>query len=320
MSLSHKFCIAPMMQCTDIHDRFLFRLITKKAFLYTEMITTGAIIHGKCFEQLTFNKDIEHPIAVQLGGSDPVELAECSKICTSLGYDEINLNIGCPSERVQKGSFGACLMQEPELVKDCIDAMQEVTSTPITVKCRIGVNERDDINFLNEFVAKILNPKLKTIIVHARVAILKGLTPRQNRQIPPLKYENVYQLKKEFPELEVVINGGIKDVDDSMKHLKKVDGVMLGRSPYDNPMIVSNVDSKIFNDTDLGNDRKSILKKYLQYCLAQNDSGYPLSRTLKHVFGLNRGLKNAKKYRSLILETMQKNNLERTQDDLIAMV
>ena len=309
-----------MMQCTDIHDRYLFRLITKKAFLYTEMVTTGAIIHGGCLDQLNFNKEIEHPVAVQLGGSDPSELAECSKICGSLGYDEINLNIGCPSERVQKGSFGACLMQEPELVKDCIEAMQEATSTPITIKCRIGVNERDDIDFLNNFVNQIVNPKLKTIIVHARVAILKGLTPRQNRQIPPLKYQNVYQLKKEFPDLEIVINGGIKDVNDSIQHLEQVDGVMLGRSPYDNPMIVSNVDSTIFDEVDIGDDRKSILKKYIQYCLIQADLGYPLSRTLKHIFGLNRGLKNAKAYRSLILQTMQRNNLEATEQDLISMV
>ena len=320
MSISHKFCIAPMMQCTDIHDRYLFRLITKKAFLYTEMVTTGAIIHGGCLDQLNFNKEIEHPVAVQLGGSDPSELAECSKICGSLGYDEINLNIGCPSERVQKGSFGACLMQEPELVKDCIEAMQEATSTPITIKCRIGVNERDDIDFLNNFVNQIVNPKLKTIIVHARVAILKGLTPRQNRQIPPLKYQNVYQLKKEFPDLEIVINGGIKDVNDSIQHLEQVDGVMLGRSPYDNPMIVSNVDSTIFDEVDIGDDRKSILKKYIKYCLIQADLGHPLSRTLKHIFGLNRGLKNAKAYRSLILQTMQRNNLEATEQDLISMV
>jgi tRNA-dihydrouridine synthase A len=309
-----------MMQCTDIHDRFLFRLITKKAFLYTEMVTTGAIIYGKCLEQLNFNREIEHPVAVQLGGSDPDELAECSRICSSLGYDEINLNVGCPSERVQKGSFGACLMQDPILVKDCIEAMQEVTSTPITIKCRIGVNDRDDVNFLNEFVAKIKNPNLKTIIVHARVAILKGLTPRQNRQIPPLKYENVYQLKQEFPELEVVINGGIIDIHDSLEHLEKVDGVMLGRSPYDNPMIVRNVDSKIFNETDLGNSRQEILKEYIQYCLDQADQGYPLSRTLKHIFGLNRGFKNAKAFRKLVLETIQQNNLEAAKEDLISMV
>ena len=309
-----------MMQCTDIHDRYLFRLITKKAFLYTEMVTTGAIIHGKCFNQLNFNNNIEHPVAIQLGGSDPNDLSECAKICAELGYDEINLNVGCPSERVQKGSFGACLMEEPELVNDCIKAMQEVVSIPITVKCRIGINERDDVDFLNNFVSKIFNPKLKTLIVHARVAILKGLTPRQNRQIPPLKYDNVYQLVNEFPDLQIILNGGIRDVDESIEHLKKVHGVMLGRSPYDNPMIVSNVDSRIFNESDIGNDRKTILKKYLDYCIDQAHEGQPYSKTLKHVFGLNRGLKNAKSFRSLLLKTMQEKNLEITKDELISMV
>ena len=309
-----------MMQCTDIHDRYLFRLITKKAFLYTEMVTTGAIIHGRCFNQLNFNNEIEHPVAIQLGGSDPNDLSECAKICAELGYDEINLNVGCPSERVQKGSFGACLMEDPELVNDCIQAMQEVVSIPITVKCRIGINERDDIDFLNNFVSKIYNPNLKTLIVHARVAILKGLTPRQNRQIPPLKYENVYQLVDEFPDLEIILNGGIRDIDESIKHLKKVHGVMLGRSPYDNPMIVSNVDSKIFNESDIGNDRKTILKQYLDYCIDQAHEGQSYSRTLKHVFGLNRGLKNAKSFRSLILRTIQEKNLEITKDELISLV
>ena len=309
-----------MMQCTDIHDRYLFRLITKKAFLYTEMVTTGAIIHGKCFNQLNFNNEIEHPVAIQLGGSDPNDLSECAKICAELGYDEINLNVGCPSERVQKGSFGACLMEEPELVNDCIMAMQEVVSIPITVKCRIGINERDDVNFLNNFVSKIFNPKLKTLIVHARVAILKGLTPRQNRQIPPLKYENVYQLVNEFPDLQIILNGGIRDIDESIKHLEKVHGVMLGRSPYDNPMIVNNVDSRIFNESDIGNDRKTVLKQYLDYCIEKAHEGQPYSRTLKHVFGLNRGLKNAKSFRSLILKTIQEKNLEITKDELISMV
>lgn len=309
-----------MMQCTDIHDRYLFRLITKKAFLYTEMVTTGAIIHGKCFNQLNFNNEIEHPVAIQLGGSDPNDLSECAKICAELGYDEINLNVGCPSERVQKGSFGACLMEEPELVNDCIKAMQEVVSIPITVKCRIGINERDDVDFLNNFVSKIFNPKLKTLIVHARVAILKGLTPRQNRQIPPLKYENVYQLVNEFPDLQIILNGGIRDIEESIKHLEKVHGVMLGRSPYDNPMIVSNVDSRIFNESDIGNDRKTVLKQYLDYCIEKAHEGQPYSRTLKHVFGLNRGLKNAKSFRSLILKTIQEKNLEITKDELISMV
>ncbi len=211
-------------------------------------------------------------------------------------------------------------MEEPELVNDCIKAMQEVVSIPITVKCRIGINERDDVDFLNNFVSKIFNPKLKTLIVHARVEILKGLTPRQNRQIPPLKYENVYQLVNEFPDLQIILNGGIRDIDESIKHLEKVHGVMLGRSPYDNPMIVSNVDSRIFNESDIGNDRKTILKQYLDYCIEKADEGQPYSRTLKHVFGLNRGLKNAKSFRSLILKTMQEKNLEITKDELISMV
>ena len=320
MSLDHRFCIAPMMQCTDIHDRYLFRLISKKAFLYTEMVTTGAIIHGQCMDQLEFNREIEHPVAVQLGGSDPSDLSICSKICDDLGYDEINLNVGCPSERVQKGSFGACLMQDPELVSECITAMQESTSIPISIKCRIGVNERDDIKFLNTFIEKVINPELKTVIVHARVAILKGLSPRQNRQIPPLKYENVYQLKKEFPDLEVVINGGIKNIAESQNHLHHVDGVMLGRAPYDDPMIVSKVDSKIFDDEDVIIQRKDVLKAYLEYCLIQENKGHPFSRTLKHVFGLNKGLKNAKAYRRLILQTMQEKKLEAHMEELIAMV
>jgi tRNA-dihydrouridine synthase A len=320
MSLDHRFCIAPMMQCTDIHDRYLFRLISKKAFLYTEMVTTGAIIHGQCMDQLEFNREIEHPVAVQLGGSDPSDLSICSKICDDLGYDEINFNVGCPSERVQKGSFGACLMQDPELVSECITAMQESTSIPISIKCRIGVNERDDIKFLNTFIEKVINPELKTVIVHARVAILKGLSPRQNRQIPPLKYENVYQLKKEFPDLEVVINGGIKDIAESQNHLHHVDGVMLGRAPYDDPMIVSKVDSKIFDDEDVIIQRKDVLKAYLEYCLIQENKGHPFSRTLKHVFGLNKGLKNAKAYRRLILQTMQEKKLEANMEELIAMV
>ena len=196
--MNHRFCIAPMMQCTDIHDRYLFRLITKQSILYTEMVTTGAIIHGECLEQLRFNESIEHPIAVQLGGSNPTDLAICSKICDEMGFDEINLNVGCPSERVQKGAFGACLMMEPALVAECILAMQESTNLPITIKCRIGVDDHDSYQFLRNFTESIKNPLMKTLIVHARVAILKGLSPRQNRSIPPLKYEHVYQLKKDL--------------------------------------------------------------------------------------------------------------------------
>ena len=318
--INHRFCIAPMMQCTDMHDRYLFRLITKQSVLYTEMVTTGAIIHGNCTEQLRFNDLIEHPIAVQLGGSDPQHLAICAKICDEMGYDEINLNVGCPSERVQKGAFGACLMKEPILVSECIKAMQEATSLPITVKCRIGVDENDSYEFLQNFTESITNPKMRTLIVHARIAILKGLSPRQNRSVPPLKYENVYQLKKDFPNLEIVINGGIQNLDESVQHLNKVDGVMLGRSAYDNPMITSQVDELIFNSNPKKCERQKILKDYLLYCLEQNDLGHTYSRTLKHVFGINKGMPHARKYRKLILETMQQNNLQNNLEDLVSLV
>ncbi|MDB9813280.1 tRNA dihydrouridine(20/20a) synthase DusA [Gammaproteobacteria bacterium] len=318
--INHRFCIAPMMQCTDMHDRYLFRLITKQSVLYTEMVTTGAIIHGNCTEQLRFNDLIEHPIAVQLGGSDPQHLAICAKICDEMGYDEINLNVGCPSERVQKGAFGACLMKEPILVSECIKAMQEATSLPITVKCRIGVDENDSYEFLQNFTESITNPKMRTLIVHARIAILKGLSPRQNRSVPPLKYEHVYQLKKDFPNLEIVINGGIQNLDESVQHLKKVDGVMLGRSAYDNPMITSQVDELIFNSNPKTCERQKILKDYLLYCIEQNDLGHTYSRTLKHVFGINKGMPHARKYRKLILETMQQNNLQNNLEDLVSLV
>ena len=309
-----------MMQCTDIHDRYLFRLITKKSILYTEMVTTGAIIFGECLEQLNFNRSIEQPVAVQLGGSDPDDLAKCAKICEDLGYDEINLNVGCPSERVQKGAFGACLMKEPRLVSECVHAMQEATDIPITVKCRIGVDDNDDYDFLHSFTEEIINPDMQTLIVHARVAILKGLSPRQNRNVPPLKYQNVYSLKKAFPDLEVVINGGIQNLDESLEHLKKVDGVMLGRAAYDNPMIVNEVDALLFNEEPKNYSRKEILEDYLLYCLKQNALGHTYSRTLKHVFGINKGMPHARKYRKLILETMQQNNLENNIKDLVSLV
>ena len=318
--INHRFCIAPMMQCTDIHDRYLFRLITKKSILYTEMVTTGAIIYGECIEQLRFNDSIEHPVAVQLGGSDPEDLATCAKICDEMGYDEINLNVGCPSERVQKGAFGACLMKEPILVAECIEAMQEVTTLPVTVKCRIGVDDNDDYEFLYNFTESIMNPLMKTLIVHARVAILKGLSPRQNRSVPPLKYDHVYKLKRDFPNLEIVINGGIQNIDESIQHLNEVDGVMLGRSAYDNPMITSQVDELIFNTAPQICDRKKILNSYLLYCLEQNDLGHSYSRTLKHVFGINKGMPHARKYRKLILETMQQNNLQNNLEDLVSLV
>jgi tRNA-dihydrouridine synthase len=201
---SHKFCIAPMMQYTDMHDRYLLRLISKKVFLYTEMIATGSLVYGKCFDQLEFNKE-EHPVGVQLGGSNVDDLIECSKKCEQYGYDEINLNVGCPSDRVQKGKFGACLMLEPKLVAECLLNMRNVVDIPVTIKCRLGVDNHESYEFLHNFVSIVSQSGVKTFIIHARNGILKGLSPRQNRNIPPLKYDYVYKLKKDFPHLEIVI-------------------------------------------------------------------------------------------------------------------
>ena len=286
-----------MMQCTDIHDRYLMRLITKKSFLYTEMVTTGAIIHGNATHQLDFNKSIESPVALQLGGSNPDELARCSEIAESMGYDEINLNLGCPSERVQKGYFGACLMIEPKLVQRCLNTMKKSVSIPVTAKCRTGIDKIEDYDFLRSFVEGISNQNVATIIIHARNVILKGLSPRQNRTIPPLKYDYVYRIKEDFPELEIIINGGIDSLTETKDHLQKVDGVMLGRAPYDNPMMLEDVDSEIFGKPKKQVLRHDILKEYLTYLEELDDPRIRLNQALKHMYGLNKGLKNARNYR-----------------------
>ena len=298
-----------MMQCTDIHDRYLMRLITKKSFLYTEMVTTGAIIHGNATHQLDFNKSIESPVALQLGGSNPDELAQCSEIAESMGYDEINLNLGCPSERVQKGSFGACLMIEPNLVQRCLNAMKQSVSIPVTAKCRTGIDKIEDYDFLQSFVEGIANQNIATIIIHARNAILKGLSPRQNRTIPPLKYDYVYRIKEDFPELEIIINGGIDSLTEAKDHLQNVDGVMLGRAPYDNPMMLDDVDSEIFGEPKKQILRLDILKEYLTYLEELDDPKIRLNQVLKHIYGLNKGLKNARKYRYEINQIMKEGNL-----------
>jgi len=298
-----------MMQCTDVHDRYLMRLITKKSFLYTEMVSTGAIIHGNAMHQLRFNKSIESPVALQLGGSNPDELAKCSEMAESMGYDEINLNLGCPSERVQKGSFGACLMIEPKLVQRCLNAMKQSVSIPVTAKCRTGIDKIEDYNFLRSFVEGIANQNIETIIIHARNAILKGLSPRQNRTIPPLKYDYVYRIKEDFPELEIIINGGIESLSETKDHLQKVDGVMLGRAPYDNPMVLEDVDSEIFGEPKKQILRLDILKKYLSYLEELDDPEIRLNQVLKHIYGLNKGLKNARKYRHEINQIMKEGNL-----------
>ena len=319
MSLNRKFCVAPMMRYTDMHERFFLRLITKKAVLYTEMIATGALIHGNCDYQLDFNKE-EHPVAVQFGGSSPLELSKCAIMAEKKGYDEINLNIGCPSERVQKGNFGVCLMLEPELVAECVRQMRRSVDIPITVKCRTGVDDNDDYLFLKSFIDIVKDSGIKTFIIHARKGIIKGLSPRQNRNIPPLNYEKVYSIKNDFPNLEIVINGGIKSINEAKNHLNYVDGVMLGRAAYDNPFMLSEIDSEIYSNAKTDISRKDLLSEYLDYVHLMSEKGYDPKIMLKHVFGLKKGEKDAKRFRVKVTEVMRSPSLVENKDELLSMV
>ena len=311
----HKASIAPMMQYTDMHDRYLLRLISKKVFLYTEMVTTGAILYGKCFHQLEFNKE-EHPVAIQLGGSDVNDLVKSAKIAEDYGYDEINLNVGCPSDRVQKGRFGACLMLEPDHVAECLNAMQTNVNVPVTIKCRLGVDHHEDYEFLYDFVNIVQSAGIKHFIIHARNGILKGLSPRQNRHVPPLKYDYVYRLKKDFPNLNITINGGIKTIDECKEHLKLVDGVMIGRAAYENPFLIKDIDTELYGIESNVNSKKSILNQYLDYVEDKLQEGHDLSRMMKHLFGLSRGDKFAKTFRIKILEVIKKESLGQHRKEL----
>jgi tRNA-dihydrouridine synthase A len=314
-SIDHKFCVAPMMQYTDMHDRYLLRLISKKIFLYTEMIATGSLIYGKCLDQLDFNKE-EHPVGIQLGGSDINDLVECSKMSEQRGYDEINLNVGCPSDRVQKGKFGACLMLEPNLVGDCLKNMQDAVNIPVSIKCRLGIDENISYEFLYNFISIVKESGINIFIIHARNGILSGLSPRQNRNVPPLKYDYVYKLKEDFPELEIIINGGIKSLEESKTHLKKVDGVMIGRAAYDNPFMLKDIESNFYNIDSCAESKKEILNKYLEYVEMQLKNGHNLSKMMKHLFGLSRGDKYAKTFRIKIIEIMKNNSLKGHKEDL----
>jgi|TARA_B100001093_G_scaffold65242_2_gene55165 tRNA-dihydrouridine synthase A len=311
----HKFCVAPMMQYTDMHDRYLLRLISKKVFLYTEMIATGSLIYGKCFNQLDFNNE-EHPVGVQLGGSDINDLIECSKKSEQYGYDEINLNVGCPSDRVQKGKFGACLMLEPKLVRDCLGNMMSAVEVPVSIKCRLGVDDNESYEFIHNFITIVKESGVKIFIIHARNGILKGLSPRQNRNIPPLKYDYVYKLKEDFPNLEIIINGGIKNLNECHDHLSRVDGVMLGRSAYENPFMLKNVESELYGLEPIDISKKDVLNQYLEYVERKLGEGHDLGRMMKHLFGLSRGDKYAKTFRVKILEVIKENSLKGYKKEL----
>ena len=290
-----------MMDWTDRHDRFFLRLIAKRARLYTEMVTTGALLHGDVDRHLRFDV-AEQPVALQLGGSEPEDLAKSARLGEQWGYDEINLNCGCPSPRVQRGAFGACLMLEPQLVADCVKAMQDVVSVPVTVKCRIGVDDTEDYAFLRHFTETLIAAGCETLIVHARKAWLKGLSPKQNREIPPLRYELVHQLKAEFPELTVVTNGGLRSLDASERELSHVDGVMLGREAYENPWLLADVDRRLFGDPPSTQTREDVLYAMFPYIEQELAAGTRLSHITRHLMGLYKGETGGKQFRRTLTE------------------
>ena len=291
--------IAPMMDWTDRHCRYFYRLISKNVQLYTEMITTKAILRGDKNRLLDFNA-IENPLVLQLGGSDPKEMAACALIAQDWGYDEVNINVGCPSDRVLSGSFGACLMKEPNLVAQCVESMTDKCEIPVTVKHRIGIDDMESYGELSDFVFQISNKGCQHFIVHARKAWLKGLSPKENRTIPPLNYSWVYQLKKDFPSLKITINGGIESCEDVKKHLELVDGVMMGRSIYHNPFLLREIDKTIFDENNSLIDREQILKKYMTYIEKQSQNGVPIRSMSRHILGIYHGEANAKLFRRLL--------------------
>ena len=293
----HRFCVAPMMDRTDRHERFFLRSLSKKAYLYTEMINANAVLFGDQNELLKFN-ECEHPLAIQLGGNDPIKLSEAATISESYGYDEINLNIGCPSNKVQSGNFGAILMNKPNLVAKCVKAIKNKVNIPVSVKCRIGVDDMDEEKDLNTFIKKVSDSGCKIFIVHARKAWLKGLSPRENRNIPPLNYERVYKLKDEFPHLEIIINGGLENIEDSKNYLTKVDGVMMGRKAYENPFQLTKVDHLFYGMPFLSKTRKEVLLRMIPYIIQQHKAGIKINLISRHFMGLTKGTRFAKQIRA----------------------
>ena len=298
--MSHKFSVAPMMDRTDRHCRYFHRLLTKRSLLYTEMLHANAVLKGDAEKLLNHHTD-EHPLVLQLGGSDPSALSEASSISEKFGYSEVNLNVGCPSSKVQKGRFGAVLMKEPKLVAKCISQMKEATTLPVTVKCRIGVDDMDQNIHLDNFINEVSSAGCNTFIIHARKAWLKGLSPKDNREIPPLNYERVYKLKNTFPDLKFIINGGIKSLHESSIHLQHVDGVMIGREAYENPLLLAEVDSVIFLDKKVPTSRSDILKSLIPYIVEELERGTKISHITRHLMGLFRGFDGAKNMRKYLI-------------------
>lgn len=296
-----RFSVAPMMDWTDRHCRYFHRLLTKNTLLYTEMITAQALIHGPRDRLLGFDP-FERPVALQIGGSDPSELAEATRYGDQAGYDEINLNVGCPSDRVQSGRFGACLMAEPDLVADCLSAMKAATDRPVTVKCRIGIDDQNIEGDLDHFVETIAARGIATFIIHARKAWLSGLSPKENRHIPPLQYDRVYRLKEKFPELEIILNGGVETVQEARDHLAHIDGIMMGRAAYHKPWQLAEIDGAIFGHAPSCRSRGDVMHEFTQYVQRELEKGTRLHQMTKHILGLYHGQPGARAFRRHLSE------------------
>lgn len=305
MTHSCRLSVAPMLDWTDRHCRYFHRLLSSQTLLYTEMVTTGAIIHGKG-DFLAYNEE-EHPLALQLGGSNPVDLARCAKLAQERGYDEINLNVGCPSDRVQNGRFGACLMAEPELVAQCVAAMKAVVDIPVTVKTRIGIDDQDSYEFLTHFVTVVSEQGgCEQFTIHARKAWLSGLSPKENREIPPLDYPRAYQLKQDFPQLTIAVNGGVKSLVEAKEHLQHLDGVMIGREAYQSPYLLAEVDQQIFGLDTPVKKRSQVVQEMYPYIEQQLAQGSYLGHITRHMLGLFQNMPGARQWRRHISENAHK--------------
>lgn len=298
--ISHKLSVAPMLDWTDRHCRYFYRVMSKRTVLYTEMVTTGAILFGK-WDYLAFNSE-ESPVVLQLGGSDVKAMTECARLAEQRGYDEININVGCPSDRVQNGRFGACLMADPHLVAECVSSMSNAVNIPITVKSRIGVDDQDSYEFLHTFIDTVKTSGCEHFIIHARKAWLSGLSPKQNREVPPLDYDRVYQIKKDFPALAISINGGIKTYDETLEHLKHIDGVMIGREIYQNPYMLVEADNILWGDNTLIKSRQQIIDEMSDYIDNYVKTGGRAWHVVRHMLGMCNGLPGAKQFRRYLSE------------------
>ncbi len=305
LSHAHRLSVAPMLDWTNRDFRYFVRLISRQCLLYTEMVTTGALLHGDRERFLSHDK-IEGPLALQLGGSDPKAMAECAVMAQDFGYNEVNINVGCPSDRVQSGSFGACLMAEPQLVAECVAAMQAAVSIPVTVKTRLGIDEQDSYAFLTQFIETVKAAGCETFILHARKAWLSGLSPKENRDVPPLNYQRVYDIKQDYPELQISINGGISSLDEVQTHLQHVDGTMVGRVAYHDPYTLATADSLVFGQADLGLSRHEVVEAMLPYIRERMAEGRALKSITRHLLGLFQGQPGAKAWRRHLSEHAHK--------------